>query len=62
MKTNLKRVIRIFKLFEVIFFETVFEGFKIVTTFECVRGLVPKVWANIRQSILTVISLSKWTF
>ena len=35
-----------------------FEGIKIVTTFECVRGLVPKGWANIRQSILTVVSLS----
>ena len=41
-----------------------FEGIKIVTTFECVKGLVPKVkgWTNIRQSVLTIISLSKWTF
>ena len=39
-----------------------FEVIKIVTTFECVRGLVPKGLANIRQSVLIVISLSKWTF
>ena len=39
-----------------------FEGIKIVTTFECMRGLVPKGWTNVRQSTLTVISLSKWTF
>ena len=39
-----------------------FEGIKIVATSECVRGFVPKGWINIIQSILTVISLSKWTF
>ena len=39
-----------------------FEVIKIVNTLECVRGFVPKGWINIRQSILTVISLSKWTF
>ena len=39
-----------------------FEGIKIVTTLECVWGFVPKGWTNIRQSTLTVISLSKWTF
>ena len=39
-----------------------FEGIKIVTTLECVRGFVPKGWTNVRQSMLTVISLSKWTF
>ena len=39
-----------------------FEGIKIVTTFERVRGSVPKGWTDIRQSMLTVISLSKWTF
>ena len=39
-----------------------FEGIKIVTALEYVMGLVLKGWTNIRQSILTVISLSKWTF
>ena len=39
-----------------------FEGIKIVITLVCVRGLVPKGWTNIRQSILTVTSLSKWIF
>ena len=39
-----------------------FEGFKIATAFESVRALVPKGGANTRQSILTVISLLKWTF
>ena len=34
-----------------------FEGNKIVTTFECMRGLVPKGRTNIRESVLTVISL-----
>ena len=38
-----------------------FEGVKIVTTLECVRGFVPKGWTNVRQ-MLTVISLLKWTF
>ena len=37
------------------------KGVEIVTTFDCVRGLVPKGRTNIRQSILTVISLSKWS-
>ena len=35
-----------------------FEGIKIVTTLECVKGFVLKDWTNIRQSKLTVISLS----
>ena len=39
-----------------------FEGIKIVTTLECVKSFAPEGWTNIRQSILTVISLSKWTF
>ena len=39
-----------------------FESIKIVAMFERVRGLVPKGWTNIRQSVLTVVSLSKWTF
>ena len=39
-----------------------FEGLKIVTTLECMKGLVPKSYTNIRQSILTVISPRKWTF
>ena len=39
-----------------------FEGIKIATKFECVRDLVPKGWANIRKSILIVVSLLKWTF
>ena len=39
-----------------------FEGIKIVTVLEYVMGFVLKGWTNIRQSILTVISLSKWTF
>ena len=38
-----------------------FEGIKIVTTLECVRGFAPKGWTNGRQSLLTVISLLKWT-
>ena len=36
-----------------------FEGIKIVTTLECVRGFVLKGWTNVRQSMLTVTSLSK---
>ena len=32
-----------------------FEGVKNVTTFECVRGLIPKGWTNIRQSIRNAI-------
>ena len=39
-----------------------FEGIKIVTTLEYVKGLVPKGWTNIRQSKLIVISLTKWRF
>ena len=39
-----------------------FEEIKIVTTFEWVKGLIPKDWANIRQNILTVLNLSKQTF
>ena len=39
-----------------------FEGIKIVTRSEYVGGLVPKAWTNVRQSMLTVISLSKWIF
>ena len=39
-----------------------FEDIKIVTMLECARGFVPKDRTNIRQSILTVISLLKWTF
>ena len=34
-----------------------FGGIKIVTRFECVRGLVPKGWINIIQTVLTGISL-----
>ena len=41
-KTNLKRVIRIFKFFWEIFFKNMFEGIKVITSFECVRALVPK--------------------
>ena len=62
MKTDLKRIIRIFKFLYDIFFKIMFEGIKIATILECVRGFVPKGWTNIRQSILTVISLPKWTF
>ena len=39
-----------------------FESVKIITMFEGVRGLDPKGWANIRQSVMTAISLSKRTF
>ena len=39
-----------------------FEGIKIATTFEYVGNLIPKGWTNIRQSILTITSLSQWTF
>ena len=38
-----------------------FQGIKIVTALEYVRRFVPKGMTNIRQSILTVISLSKRT-
>ena len=61
MKNNLKRVIRIFKFVLEIFFKIMFEVTKVVTTFECVRVLVPKIWTNIRQSVSTMISLSKLT-
>ena len=44
------------------FFKIMFDDIKIVTTLEYVRGFVPKGWTNIRQSTLTVISISKWTF
>ena len=44
MKSDLKIVIRIFKLLKVIFFEIMFEGIKIVTMFECVRGLASNFW------------------
>ena len=37
-----------------------FEGIKIATTLECVKGLVPNGWTNIRQNILIITSL--WTF
>ena len=43
-------------------FKIMFEGIKNVTKFECVRGLVTKGRTNIRQSVLTVINLSKLTF
>ena len=62
MKTDLKRIARIFKFLQDIFFKIMFEGIKIVTTLEYVRGFVPKGWTNVRQSMLTVISLLKWTF
>ena len=40
-----------------------FEGVNsIVTTLECVRSLIPKGRTNIRQSLLAIISFSKWTF
>ena len=39
-----------------------FEGIKIVTAIECVRGFVSKIWTSVKQSELTVISLTKWTF
>ena len=41
LKTNSKKIIRIFKfLLEI--FSKMFEGIKIVTMFDCVRVLVPK--------------------
>ena len=39
-----------------------FEVIKIVTTFKCARVLVPKGWTNMRQRVLTITSVSKWTF
>ena len=36
-----------------------FKGIKIITTFECVRGLLRKGWTNVNQSLLTIISFSK---
>ena len=39
-----------------------FEGIKIVSTLECVRGFILKRWTGIRQSKLTGISLTKLTF
>ena len=62
MKTDLKRIIRIFKFLYDIFFKIIFEGIKIVTMLQCVRGFIPKGWTNVRQSMLTVVNLSKWTF
>ena len=59
MKTNSKKIIRIFKFLLEIFFKIMFEGIKIVTTLDCVRALVPKGWTNIRQIIFIVISFSK---
>ena len=41
LKTNSKKIIRIFKFLLEIFLK-MFEGIKIVTTFDCVRVLVPK--------------------
>ena len=43
-------------------FQIMFEGIKIVSTLDFVRGFVPKSWTNVRQSKLTVVSLTKWTF
>ena len=39
-----------------------FEGIKMVATFECVKGLVSKGWTSVRQSILTVLNLLKRIF
>ena len=39
-----------------------FQSIKVITAFECVRDLVPKVWANKKQSVLIAITLSKRTF
>ena len=39
-----------------------FERIKIVSTLECVRSFVTKSWTSVRQSTLTVVSLTKWTF
>ena len=39
-----------------------FEAIKIVSTIECVRGFVLKIWINIRQSKLIVVSLAKREF
>ena len=30
-----------------IFFQIMFEGIKIFSTLECVRGFIPKCWTNI---------------
>ena len=39
-----------------------FQSIKVITAFECVRDLVPKVWTNKKQSVLIAITLSKRTF
>lgn len=36
-----------------------YEGIKIVSMLECIRGFATKCWINIRQSKMTIISLSK---
>ena len=36
-----------------------FEGIKIISTFAYVRGLVPKGWTNITESVLTTKSFEK---
>ena len=36
-----------------------FEGIKIISTFAYVRGLVPKGWTNITESVLTAKSFEK---
>ena len=41
MKISLEKFIRIFKFFQVIFFQIMFEGIKIGTTLECIRVVVP---------------------
>ena len=44
------------------FFQTVFEGFKIISALKCFQGIVPKSCTNARQSKLAVASLAKRTF
>ena len=41
------------------FFQIVFEGIKIVSVLEFFRGFVPKIWTNVRQTKLTIVSLAK---
>ena len=36
-----------------------FQSIKVITAFECVRDLVPKVWTNKKQSVLIAYSFKK---
>ena len=62
MKICLEKFIRIFKFFQVIFFQIMFEGIKIGTTLECVRVVVPEGRTSESQSTLSIINPTKRIF